>query len=142
MILGIVTLGTTFVDAHMDQIKAIAGDVLSAYPILLALVLFLTCALLYSQGATTVNYSISHCLRCSDMGNISLFVAVTRVFVLPTYPTLAAIEFDYRVYSGWKIYFKSPLHATRARWNYCRCRLRFYHCTNDCLTLGCEVSLL
>lgn len=53
VILGIVTLGTTFVDAHMVQIKEIAGDVLTAYPMLLALVLFGTCALLYSQGATT-----------------------------------------------------------------------------------------
>lgn len=53
VILGIVTLGTTFVDFHIEEIKAVAGDILTAYPILLAAVLFFTCALLYSQGATT-----------------------------------------------------------------------------------------
>ena len=52
VILGIVTLGTTFIDAHLTEIKDIAGDILQTYPMLLALVLF-TCALLYSQGATT-----------------------------------------------------------------------------------------
>ncbi len=95
VILGIVTLGTTFVDAHMDQIKAIAGDVICiSYFIGFSSVLNL-CLAIFTRCHNTVNYSISHCLRCSDMGNISLFVAVTGVFVLPTYPTsLAAIEFD------------------------------------------------
>ncbi|MEX9871641.1 anaerobic C4-dicarboxylate transporter [Providencia huaxiensis] len=96
VILGIVTLGTTFVDAHMDQIKAIAGEVLSAYPILLALVLFLTCALLYSQGATTpLIIPLAIALDVPTWAILASFVAVTGVFVLPTYPTsLAAIEFD------------------------------------------------
>lgn len=96
VILGIVTLGTTFVDAHMGQIKAIAGDVLSAYPILLALVLFLTCALLYSQGATTpLIIPLAIALDVPTWAILASFVAVTGVFVLPTYPTsLAAIEFD------------------------------------------------
>ncbi|MEG2568964.1 MAG: anaerobic C4-dicarboxylate transporter family protein, partial [Acinetobacter sp.] len=40
VILGIVTLGTTFIDAHLAEIKDIAGDILRAYPMLLALVLF------------------------------------------------------------------------------------------------------
>ncbi|WP_369310074.1 anaerobic C4-dicarboxylate transporter [Providencia rettgeri] len=96
VILGIVTLGTTFVDAHMDQIKAIAGDVLSAYPILLAVVLFFTCALLYSQGATTpLIIPLAIALDMPTWAILASFVAVTGVFVLPTYPTsLAAIEFD------------------------------------------------
>lgn len=41
VILGIVTLGTTFIDAHLTEIKDIAGDILQTYPMLLALVLFL-----------------------------------------------------------------------------------------------------
>ncbi len=40
VILGIVTLGTTFIDAHLAEIKDIAGNILQAYPMLLALVLF------------------------------------------------------------------------------------------------------
>ncbi|ACY83765.1 anaerobic C4-dicarboxylate transporter [Edwardsiella piscicida] len=96
VILGIVTLGTTFVDAHMDQIKFIAGDVLRAYPMLLALVLFLTCALLYSQGATTpLIIPLAIALDVPIWAILASYVAVTGVFVLPTYPTsLAAMEFD------------------------------------------------
>ena len=96
VILGIVTLGTTFVDAHLEDIKMIAGDVLRTYPMLLALVLFGTCALLYSQGATTpliIPLAIS--LDVPHWAIVASFVAVTGVFVLPTYPTsLAAMDFD------------------------------------------------
>ncbi|SQI39044.1 Anaerobic C4-dicarboxylate transporter DcuA [Leminorella richardii] len=96
VILGIVTLGTTFVDAHMVQIKEIAGDVLTAYPMLLALVLFGTCALLYSQGATTpLIIPLAVALGVPTWAILASYVAVTGVFVLPTYPTsLAAMEFD------------------------------------------------
>lgn len=96
VILGIVTLGTTFVDAHMVQIKEIAGNVLSSYPILLSLVLFFTCALLYSQGATTpLIIPLAIALDVPTWAILASFVAVTGVFVLPTYPTsLAAMEFD------------------------------------------------
>ncbi|MCD1124559.1 anaerobic C4-dicarboxylate transporter [Jinshanibacter sp. LJY008] len=96
VILGIVTLGTTFVDAHMVQIKEIAGDVLAQYPMLLALVLFGTCALLYSQGATTpLIIPLAVALGVPTWAILASYVAVTGVFVLPTYPTsLAAMEFD------------------------------------------------
>lgn len=96
VILGIVTLGTTFVDAHMTEIKEIAGDVLTAYPMLLALVLFGTCALLYSQGATTpLIIPLAVVLGVPTWAILASYVAVTGVFVLPTYPTsLAAMEFD------------------------------------------------
>lgn len=96
VILGIVTLGTTFVDFHIEEIKAVAGDILTAYPILLAAVLFFTCALLYSQGATTpLIIPLAIALDVPTWAILASYVAVTGVFVLPTYPTsLAAIEFD------------------------------------------------
>lgn len=96
VILGIVTLGTTFVDSHMVEIKEIAGDVLRNYPMLLALVLFFTCALLYSQGATTpLIIPLAVALGVPTWAILASYVAVTGVFVLPTYPTsLAAMEFD------------------------------------------------
>ena len=96
VILGIVTLGTTFVDAHLEDIKMIAGDVLRTYPMLLALVLFGTCALLYSQGATTpLIIPLAIALDVPHWAILASFVAVTGVFVLPTYPTsLAAMDFD------------------------------------------------
>jgi anaerobic C4-dicarboxylate transporter DcuA len=96
VILGIVTLGTTFIDAHLTGIKDIAGDILRAYPMLLALVLFGTCALLYSQGATTpLIIPLAVALGVPTWAILASYVAVTGVFVLPTYPTsLAAMEFD------------------------------------------------
>lgn len=96
VILGIVTLGTTLVDAHMLEIKEIAGSVLKSYPMLLALVLFGTCALLYSQGATTpLIIPLAIALDVPHWAILASYVAVTGVFVLPTYPTsLAAMEFD------------------------------------------------
>lgn len=96
VILGIVTLGTTFIDAHLTEIKDIAGDILQAYPMLLALVLFGTCALLYSQGATTpLIIPLAVALDVPTWAILASYVAVTGVFVLPKYPTsLAAMEFD------------------------------------------------
>ncbi|OOH91783.1 C4-dicarboxylate ABC transporter [Pasteurellaceae bacterium 15-036681] len=96
VILGIVTLGTTFVDAHLADIKAIAGDVVTNYPMLLAAVLFFTCALLYSQGSTTpLIIPVAVALGVPNWAILASFVAVTGVFVLPTYPTtLAAMEID------------------------------------------------
>lgn len=96
VIIGIVTLGTTFVDAHMNEIKALAGDILTSYPMLLAAVLFFTCALLYSQGSTTpLIIPLAVTLGVPHWAILASFVAVTGVFVLPTYPTtLAAMEID------------------------------------------------
>lgn len=96
VIIGIVTLGTTFVDFHLAEIKVIAGDILNAYPILLAPVLFFTCALLYSQGSTTpLIIPLAVALGMPNWAILASFVAVTGVFVLPTYPTtLAAMEID------------------------------------------------
>lgn len=96
VILGIVTLGTTFVDAHLSDIKSMAGDILTAYPMLLAAVLFFTCALLYSQGSTTpLIIPLAVALGVPNWAILASFVAVTGIFVLPTYPTsLAAMEID------------------------------------------------
>lgn len=96
VILGIVTLGITFVDAHLGNIKEIAGDVLHTYPMLLAPVLFFTCALLYSQGSTTpLIIPLAVALGVPNWAILGSFVAVTGIFLLPTYPTsLAAMEMD------------------------------------------------
>ncbi|MDD7425215.1 MAG: anaerobic C4-dicarboxylate transporter [[Actinobacillus] rossii] len=96
VIIGIVTLGTTFVDAHMAEIKATAGDILTAYPMLLSVVLFFTCALLYSQGSTTpLIIPLAVALGVPTWAILASFIAVTGVFLLPTYPTsLAAMEID------------------------------------------------
>ncbi|MDR1119237.1 MAG: anaerobic C4-dicarboxylate transporter [Bifidobacteriaceae bacterium] len=95
-VLGVAWLGTVFVQGHMADIEALAGDVLRAQPWLLAVVVFLAAALLYSQAATSkAIMPIAFSLGLSPVSIIASFAAVSALFVLPTYPTLiAAVEMD------------------------------------------------
>lgn len=95
-VLGVAWLGTTFVSTHMEAITAFAGSALTAYPWLLAVVLFFAAALLYSQAATTkALMPMAIALGASPIAAIAAFPAVSALFVLPTYPTLlAAVEMD------------------------------------------------
>lgn len=96
VIIGIVTLGMTFVDAHLAEIKESIGGILTSYPMLLAAVLFFTCALLYSQGSTSaLIIPLAVTLGVPNWAILASFVAITGIFILPTYPTsLAAMELD------------------------------------------------
>jgi anaerobic C4-dicarboxylate transporter DcuA len=95
-VLGVAWLGTTFVNAHMQEINVFAGRLLESYPWMLAVVLFFAAMLLYSQAATTkALMPAALALGVSPAAAIAAFAAVSALFVLPTYPTLiAAIEFD------------------------------------------------
>ncbi len=95
-VLGVAWLGTTFVAAHMDQINAMAGQLLSSKPWLLSVVLFFAAMLLYSQAATTrALMPAALAMGISPVAAMASFSAVSALFVLPTYPTLlAAVEFD------------------------------------------------
>ncbi|MEZ8144089.1 C4-dicarboxylate ABC transporter [Enterovibrio norvegicus FF-33] len=95
-VLGVAWLGSTFVNAHVDGIKEVAGTLLSEYPWMLAMVLFFASMLLYSQGATTVALMpAALAIGVAPLTAIASFAAVSALFVLPTYPTLlAAVEMD------------------------------------------------
>lgn len=95
-ILGVAWLGSTWVNAHIDEIKIIAGESLLHYPWLLAVVLFFSSILLYSQGATTVAMMpIALSLGIEPVIAIASFFAVSALFILPTYPPLlAAVQLD------------------------------------------------
>ena len=95
-VLGVAWLGDTFVANHINEIKALAGDLLNVYPWLLAVVLFLASTLLYSQAATTKALIPSAVLLgVSPLTVVASFAAVRALFILPTYPTLiAAVEMD------------------------------------------------
>ena len=95
-VLGVAWLGATFVNAHVDGIKELAGELLADYPWMLALVLFLASMLLYSQGATTVALMpAALAIGVAPLTAVASFSAVSALFVLPTYPTLlAAVEMD------------------------------------------------
>lgn len=95
-VLGVAWLGTTFVEAHIDEIKGFAGTILSEYPWMLSITLFFASMLLYSQGATTkALMPAALALGVDPATAIASFAAVSALFVLPTYPTLlAAVEMD------------------------------------------------
>jgi len=78
-VLGVAWLGNTFVEGHIDQIKAVSAEFLQQYPWSLAVILFFASTLLYSQAATAK----------------ALYPTAILLGVLPTYPTLiAAVEMD------------------------------------------------
>ncbi|WP_303049138.1 anaerobic C4-dicarboxylate transporter [Corynebacterium sp. Marseille-P4321] len=95
-VLGVAWLGTTFINYYIDDIQAIAGDVLNAQPWLLAVVLFFAASLLYSQAATAkALMPAALAIGVSPLTALASFPAVSALFVLPTYPTLlAAVEMD------------------------------------------------
>lgn len=95
-VLGVAWLGTTFVEAHIDEIKGLASTVLTQYPWMLAITLFFASMLLYSQGATTkALMPAALALGVDPVTAVASFAAVSALFVLPTYPTLlAAVEMD------------------------------------------------
>ncbi|MCL4112650.1 UNVERIFIED_CONTAM: hypothetical protein GTU68_052097 [Idotea baltica] len=95
-VLGVAWLGSTFVNAHVEEIKALAGTLLNDYPWMLAIVLFFASMLLYSQGATTTALMpAALAIGVAPLTAVASFSAVSALFVLPTYPTLlAAVEMD------------------------------------------------
>ena len=94
-VLGVAWLGNTFVGAHIESIKAMAGNILVGYPWLLAVTLFFASMLLYSQAATTRALMPAALTLVDPVTAIASFAAVSALFVLPTYPTLlAAVEMD------------------------------------------------
>lgn len=95
-VLGVAWLGTTFVKAHEETIMAAASDVLVDFPWMLAVVLALASALLYSQAATTKALMPTALLiGVGPAAAVAAFPAVSALFILPTYPTLlAAVEMD------------------------------------------------
>ncbi|MCQ9342869.1 anaerobic C4-dicarboxylate transporter [Corynebacterium kozikiae] len=95
-VLGVAWLGTTLVNHYIEEIQDFSGDLLNAYPWLLAVVLFFAAALLYSQAATAkALMPAALAMGVSPLTAVAAFPAVSALFILPTYPTLlAAVEMD------------------------------------------------
>lgn len=95
-VLGVAWLGTTIINANIKEIQDLAGEVLRTSPWMLAVVLFVAAALLYSQAATTrALIPAALAMGVSPLTAVASFAAVSALFILPTYPTLlAAVEMD------------------------------------------------
>jgi anaerobic C4-dicarboxylate transporter DcuA len=91
-VLGVAWLGDTFLSSHIVEIKEFSSKILEQYPWMLAITLFLASMLLYSQGAiTTALMPTALVIGVSPLTAVASFVAVSALFVLPTYPTLLAV---------------------------------------------------
>ncbi|MFE6971515.1 anaerobic C4-dicarboxylate transporter [Isoptericola sp. NPDC057653] len=95
-IIGVAWLGNTFVQGHTAEIEELGGDLIRQYPWMLAVVLLLASALLYSQAATTIALMpVAAGMGVAATTMVASFPAVTGLFLLPTYTTVvAAIELD------------------------------------------------
>lgn len=95
-IFGIAWMGDTFFNGHTDFFREHISGLVSQYPFLFAVALFLMSIMLFSQAATVRTlYPLGIGLGISPLALVAMFPAVNGYFFLPTYPTeVAAINFD------------------------------------------------
>ena len=95
-IFGIAWMGDTFFNGNLDFFKEGIASVVSQYPFLFAIALFIMSIMLFSQAATVRTlYPLGIGLGISPLALVAMFPAVNGYFFLPNYPTaVAAINFD------------------------------------------------
>lgn len=95
-IFGIAWMGDTFFQGNLDFFKSSIESVVTSYPFLFAIALFVMSILLFSQAATVRTlYPLGIALGIPPFSLIAMFPAVNGYFFIPNYPTLvAAINFD------------------------------------------------
>ena len=95
-IVGIAWMGSTFFLHNQTAITEAFSGLVSQYPILFAVALFIFSIMLFSQAVTVKTlYPLGLALGISPLLLLAMFPAVNGYFFLPTYPTeIAAIGFD------------------------------------------------
>ena len=95
-IFGIAWMGDTFFNGNIEFFRDGIAQVVSQYPFLFAVALFLMSIMLFSQAATVRTlYPLGIALGISPLALVAMFPAVNGYFFIPNYPTeVAAINFD------------------------------------------------
>ena len=95
-IFGVAWMGDTFINGNIGVITGAVKGLVTQYPWLFAVALFVMSILLYSQAATVrAVMPLGVALGMSPMMLVALFPAVNGYFFIPNYPTVvAAINFD------------------------------------------------
>lgn len=95
-IFGIAWMGDTFFNGNIEFFKNHIADVVSQYPFLFAVALFIMSIMLFSQAATVRTlYPLGIGLGINPLALVAMFPAVNGYFFIPNYPTeVAAINFD------------------------------------------------
>lgn len=95
-IFGIAWMGDTFFNGNLAFFKSHIADIVSQYPFLFSVALFIMSIMLFSQAATVRTlYPLGIGLGITPLALIAMFPAVNGYFFFPNYPTeVAAINFD------------------------------------------------
>ena len=95
-IFGIAWMGDTFFSGNMAFFQEHISGVVSRYPFLFAIALFIMSIMLFSQAADVrTMYPLGIALGIPPMALVAMFPAVNGYFFFPNYPTeVAAINFD------------------------------------------------
>lgn len=95
-IFGIAWMGDTFFNGNIEFFRGHIATVVTHYPFLFAIALFVMSIMLFSQAATVRTlYPLGIGLGLPPMALVAMFPAVNGYFFLPNYPTeVAAINFD------------------------------------------------
>lgn len=95
-IFGIAWMGDTFFNGNIAFFKDNIAGIVTQYPFLFAVALFIMSIMLFSQAATVCTlYPLGISLGLSPFALVAMFPAVNGYFFIPNYPTeVAAINFD------------------------------------------------
>ena len=95
-IFGIAWMGDTFFNGNIEFFKEHIAEVVTQYPFLFSVALFIMSIMLFSQAATVRTlYPLGIGLGISPLALVAMFPAVNGYFFIPNYPTeVAAINFD------------------------------------------------
>ena len=95
-IFGIAWMGDTFFNGNLEFFRSHIATIVTQYPFLFSVALFIMSIMLFSQAATVRTlYPLGVGLGISPLALVAMFPAVNGYFFIPNYPTeVAAINFD------------------------------------------------
>ena len=95
-IFGIAWMGDTFFNGNIEFFKSHIADIVTQYPFLFSVALFIMSIMLFSQAATVRTlFPLGIGLGIAPLALVAMFPAVNGYFFIPNYPTeVAAINFD------------------------------------------------
>ena len=95
-IFGIAWMGDTFFNGNIEFFKSHIADIVTQYPFLFSVALFIMSIMLFSRAATVRTlFPLGIGLGIAPLALVAMFPAVNGYFFIPNYPTeVAAINFD------------------------------------------------
>ncbi len=95
-IFGIAWMGDTFFNGNIEFFKSHIADIVTQYPFLFSVALFIMSIMLFSQAAAVRTlFPLGIGLGIPPLALVAMFPAVNGYFFIPNYPTeVAAMNFD------------------------------------------------